>query len=713
MRYFAHVSENGDMQTVKRHLLGVAEKAALFADSFGAAIHARQVGMAHDIGKYTGPYQIRLLNEGAKVDHSTAGAAELILRRDVLGALCVAGHHGGLPDLGTPADTADSSTLQGRVKRKHQGKLADYSYFKEEIELAQLSPKDCMPLPEDDAGFANSYYYTKFLFSCLVDADFLDTEKFMNREDRTYHYHTIQELFKKLNTHIQKWGNPTSELNKLRCDILERCIVCGGEDKGLYSLTTPTGGGKTTASLAFALKHACTHSMQRIIYVIPYTSIIEQNVAVFRDILGDENVLAHYSEAVYDDDDGKTKKKLAAENWDAPVIVTTSVQFFESLFSCKTSKNRKLHNIANSVVIFDEFQMIPLKHMLLCTDAIYRLVKYFNCTALLCTATQPGTEHFFHEMKCKEIVANSTELFQKLKRVTYAHAGELSVEDLSNRLSLCDQVLCVVNTRKTAKKIYAQMEGEDTFHLSTYMVPKHRRKTLEIIRQRLREGRPCRVISTSLIEAGVDVDFPEVYREENGLDSIVQAGGRCNRAGTRSADESNVWVFRLDQPFPRLQRINRDAMRETIASGCEIDSPEAVRKYFQTLFDLAGDNVMGEADILKMIKEGASSGKLPFRTISEKFHMIDQNTRTVYVPFDDYGGKLTKRLADGEHSRQLFRELGKYGVDLYPNAYRELEATGVIMEYDEDAAVLSNLNYYSESTGLEIPECEEGNGFFI
>ena len=711
--YVAHINENGEEQSVRDHLYGTAKRAAAFAAVFQGEKHAEVIGLMHDIGKYSEGFQNRIRNQGKIVDHSTAGAVERIEKKDLVGALCIAGHHGGLPNCGTFSDSGDEATLHGRIKRKAAGKLGDYSEFHKDISAEDLSEAQMGLFSADKEGFLRAYFYTKFLFSALTDADFLDTEAFMGGRERNYFYEDIANLSEKLDRYTEKWGEPKTELNRIRCEILEACRIRGTDPRGLFSLTVPTGGGKTTASLAFALKHAKEHSMERIIYVIPYTSIIEQNVEVFQDILGSENVLAHYGDVSYDDQDGASQKKLAAENWDAPVIVTTSVQFFESLFSNKPSKCRKLHNIANSVIIFDEYQMIPVKHMFLCTEAIYRLIQSYRCTALLCTATQPGTKRFFHEMTCREIIEDTEKLFEQLKRVSYHEIGRIEEEELDVRLNKHRQVLCIVNTRKKAQRIYEGMEEDGNYHLSTLMVPRHRSEVLEKVRNRLKNGLTCRVISTSLIEAGVDVDFPILYREESGLDSIVQAAGRCNREGRASAEESCVYVFRLGESQWNLQRINRDAMREVLSLGYQIGLPDTTKRYFEALFDSKGDQALDGDDILKMICEGGKTGPLPFREVAERFKMIDQDTRTIYVPFDSHGEELCRRLSEGERTRMLFRELGQYSVNLYPRDYALLETQGILLEYDEDAAVLSDLSYYSKDTGLLLMDAEEGQGCFI
>lgn len=710
MEYYAHTDENGNRQLLYDHLKQVADYAAEFGASFQASAPAERIGLAHDIGKISEKFQRRLTDESIRVDHSTAGAVELFKHKDYIGALCVAGHHAGLPDLGTyGVDSSEGSTLGGRIRRAEEGKLEDYSAFNKVINLDRIA----VDYPK--LSLEETYFYSKMLFSCLVDADFLDTERFMTgRVRKTCGAASMEELRERLNKYIKQWEAPENELNKIRCRVLHECIDAGKAQKGLYSLTVPTGGGKTVSSLAFALNQANENQMQRIIYVIPYTTIIDQCVSQFENILGAENVLAHYSEADYSDgNDDDEAKKLATENWDMPVVVTTAVQFFESIYANRVSKSRKLHNIANSVIVFDEYQTLPVKHMKPCTEAIYQLVNQFGCTVLLCTATQPGTERFFHGMDCKEVVSEPKELFEKLRRVTYRKKGKISLEALSQCLQEEEQVLCVVNTRKTAQRIYQEMNGDHVYHLSTLMVPKHRKEVLEKVKRILKapHRESCRVVSTSLIEAGIDVDFPTVYREINGLDSIIQAAGRCNREGKRAVDESAVWIFETDGAFPRMQRGNRDAMKETMELGYDMHDPEATEKYFSILFDLKGERALDQENIMEMISRGGPNGILPFKTIAGKFHMIDNETRSIYIPYDEQGAELTRRLAKGERTTELFRQLGAYCVNLYPQEYEKLES--FVVAYDESAVVLSDMRLYSLDTGLMVPDMEDGEGFFI
>lgn len=708
--FYAHTRDDGSRQTVEEHLRGTAELCARFASAFGETERGYMLGYAHDIGKCSDEFQRRLMG-GAKVDHATAGALECAKVREDLMACCVVGHHGGLPDFGNVrTDCPGAPTCAGRLKKGYKGGIPKYRW------------DGILPKPGKLPDFRDEFsaaMWTRMLYSCLVDADYLDTEKFMTGGcEQRGGYDAMPLLLERLNTHTAKWFPPKTELNRSRCEILEQCKAAASQPRGIYSLTVPTGGGKTVASLAFALKHAVENGMDRVIYVIPYTSIIEQNAEVFRSILGENNVVEHHS-GVRADDDGETGEsnvfqRLAAENWDAPVIVTTAVQFFESLYSNRPSQCRKLHNIANSVIIFDEAQMLPISRLNPCVGAISNLTAYFRSSVVLCTATQPVLsdiiQSFSRELGVKEICRNVSEYFMKFKRVTYRDGGKLTDEELAAELMQYNQVLCIVNTRQTAQKIYELIPPEGTYHLSTLMYPEHRKAVLDTIRNRLKEGLPCRVVSTSLIEAGVDVDFPTVYRELAGLDSVAQAAGRCNREGKRSAAESVVTFFKSEHPVPILQQVNIQAANEALQIECDPGNPDTMRLYFTSLRSLKGTNT-DKSDTVKALREGISGCRYPFAAVAEKFHMIDDVSKTVYIPIGD-GEAVCRPLAEGTANKSDYRAAGRYSVSIYEGHYRALLSAGDIIPLTEDSAILINLRLYDAKKGLSMSS-ETGKGHFI
>ena len=702
--------EHPEGQSIEAHLKGTGELAETFAAEFGAAANGKLCGLAHDIGKYSDEFQLRLRG-GKKVDHATAGAIECFKIKAAFEAVCVIGHHSGLPNVGhKDADTTESQTFFGRKLRAEQGGIPDY----------RKNWNGHIALPQDyfrpsGRGFATAFYI-RMLYSCLVDADYIDTETFMNGDAGRGNYEPLSALCDKLTAYISKWNNPTREIDILRQKILNSCIEKASAPRGIFSLTVPTGGGKTVASMAFALNHAAANSMKRIIYVIPYTSIIEQNAKVFRDILGQENVVEHHSSVSYElsenADELEYRSALATENWDAPVIVTTAVQFFESLYANRSSKCRKLHNIANSVIIFDEAQMIPSNNLRPCVAAIAELVRAYNATAVLCTATQPAIDEMLLEYSKKESVVELCPdvdgMFEKFRRTSFEKEGRLTTDELVSRLESQQQVLCIVNTRKFAQEVYEVLPSEGRFHLSTLMRPVHRKQKLDEIRERLKSGKTCRVVSTSLIEAGVDVDFPRVFREMAGLDSILQAAGRCNREGKRSAESSIVTVFESENKVNKLIAVNRDAAEETVRDWTQPNTTSTIERYFKAYRDfLRNDDKSG---VITASEKGISGCGLPFEWIAKEFKLIDQNTFTVYISVGE-GKELISRLREGERSRELYRKAGMYSVSIYENHFNALINAGAAEPFGDDAAILTDLSLYSDEKGLAT-DVTDGSALF-
>ena len=714
MEFVTHRREDGTFQPLKEHIENVGERAAQFAAAFDAAEHGREAGLLHDIGKYSSKGQKRQRDpeHTAKVDHSSAGAQEAFRRKDPMAAFAVAGHHGGLPDFGSRGDT-DGGTLCSRLNKPLTGG-DDPSAWKQEIVLPSSIPMPSWAVNCQEGRV--QALYTRMLFSCLVDADFLDTEAALQGRQPRGGYASLEELLQKLQSHVAPWlKEPKNELCAKRSDILRRCLQGGEEEKGLFTLTVPTGGGKTVSSLAFALTHAVRHGMKRVVYVIPYTSIIEQNAKVFAEILGPENVLEHHSQTELADEKGDSetpdarRRRLACENWDAPVIVTTAVQFFESLYAAKTSRCRKLHNLAGSVVIFDEAQTLPVPFLKPCVSAIGELVRHYGVTAVLCTATQPELGRLFNELapelSIQEIAPEPDELFEFFRRVSFQREGQLSNEELAARLTDTEQALCIVNTRKRAREIFQLLPEEGRFHLSTLMTPQDRKRVLDAVRERLKERKPCRVVSTSLVEAGVDVDFPAVWREVAGLDSILQAAGRCNREGKKSAAESIVHIFHADGRIPRMLKLNVAAAESVLADYEDVNTRPAIHAYFQTLLWAKGDAALDEKRILE------SESKFRFRQTDKDFHLIDENTVTVYIPSKADSGDI-QALRDKQFSKGLLRRLSQSAVNLYDTECQKLMENGALEMFAEDGyAILLNPNMYSDECGLEI--CPEGDECFF
>lgn len=702
--YAAHIrEEDGEVQSIREHLQETAALARTFASVFNSGDYGHLLGLLHDIGKYSQAFQQRIYGESQqRTDHATAGAVESLSAYPFISSVLaygLMGHHTGLPDGGVRKGGTDAN-LYGRLKKT----LPDYSAYRQELTLPP--PPAAPPLrPLERGGFSHSFYI-RMLFSCLVDADFLDTEAFM-RGGRRGSFVSLPALRDRLDARLQEFSPPDTDINRRRGEILSRCLEKADDKRGLYTLTVPTGGGKTISSLAFALHHAVKNEMSRVIYVIPYNAIIEQNAAVFADFVGTENVLEHHSNFIFDDEkEEMAQKRLAAENWDMPVVVTTTVQFFESLFSYRTSQCRKLHNIANSVIIFDEAQMLPLSYLLPCVRAIAELIHNYRCTAVLCSATQPVLDAYFpKEITAKPICEGSAGLYAAFSRTKFVYDGELHDEELAPRLSGEDQVLCIVNLRRHALKLFRLLDAEGTYHLSTLMYPQHRKEVLAEIRRRLPAGLPCRVVSTSLIEAGVDVDFPVVYRAEAGVDSLVQAAGRCNREGR--PEKGLVHIFRPEKAcrdgLPAAQKRPAAVGRAIVEEFADIGAPDAIAAYFTRLYQAAGEGLDVE-NIVRRFEDGYNQGQsYPFREIGEHFHLIDHKTKAVLIPAKPAARDLLVRLRKGERSRQLFRALQLYCVNIYEREYDALLGCGGIEEIeDADLAVLSNVSLYDKRTGLVI-----------
>ncbi|MCC8552405.1 CRISPR-associated helicase Cas3' [Xanthomonas hortorum] len=755
MEFYAHSTERkdrSDWQTLAQHLLGVGERAARHAESFGGQLLAHVSGQLHDLGKYTEKFQARLAGDPARVDHATWGAQVAHERYGNLGTLIaygIAGHHTGMAD-GRPGHEAQSRpSLHERLSEDYRERELSPLLPDWEPEIALPDrldmPVGFSPHPEKGRWAFQRSVLVRMLFSCLVDADFTDTDDFYrrlegrpSRAEETGIRPTLTDLRESLDTHLATLPNDGG-INPLRAQILREVRSKAGMRPGLFSLTVPTGGGKTLASLAFALDHAIAHGLRRVIYVIPFTSIVEQTVQVFRHALGvqdrDDVVLEHHS-AFFDDPNKApqsiAKRKLAMESWDAPIVVTTAVQFFESLFADRPTRCRKLHNIAGSVVVLDEAQTLPHALLRPCVALLDELARNYRVSPVLCTATQPtlrldqgfkgGLEHV------QELVDDPLALYAQLRRVHVRHVGTLDDDALADHLRQREQVLCIVNNRRHARQLFdAIADRPGARHLTTLMHARHRSAVLAELREDLKAGRQCRLVATSLIEAGVDVDFPAVLRAEAGLDSIAQAAGRCNREGRRPADASEVLVFAPANPDwapPKELELFAQVFR-SVERGHRDDllAMDAIAGYFAELYRRLGDGRLDREDVLGLLRDAGVDG-LPLDTLARKFKMIQTTMRPLIVPYapggDEEAPEIVDTLSQLEHAEQVgvagaARRLQPWLVQVPEQAYKALWQAHAIApvaqaRYGEQFVRLVNPRLYDTRFGLhwDNPQFLEG-----
>ncbi len=710
-----------EWQRLEEHLENVAKMSERFAEEFSAGEWAYLAGLWHDIGKYSTQFQKMLAisaNEETNdeirkgLDHSSAGAQHAVKKFSngvgKLLAYAIAGHHSGLLDA-----KANGACLS---KRLSNADIPDYSSAPINIlsqRLDSANPPINFGQRNIEVGF-QLQLFIKMLFSSLVDADFLDTEKFMDikRFEHRNSYSILSEseqkeylqmLHDKLFAELQQISSRStlSLVNDKRAEVLRQCVAAAQMNPGLFSLTVPTGGGKTLSSMAFALGHALKYGMKRIIYVIPYTSIIEQNADVFRRICGDAAILEHHCN--YEPEEDSYRSQLVAENWDSPIIVTTNVQFFESLFHFRTSKCRKLHNIANSVIIFDEAQMLPVELLRPCLESIKELVKNYKVSVVLCSATQPAltkSEEFKIGLDgVREIISDPDELYRVLDRVKVSTIPLATDIEIANKIVLHKQVLCVVNTRKHARQLFDLIsDKEGLYHLSALMCPVHRSKTISTIKKALKNDQKCRVISTQLIEAGVDIDFPVVYRAQAGIDSIAQSAGRCNREGQLS-EHGNVIVFRTEKMPPiGYLRKSAETAEGVIRRHQNILSLSAVNDYFRELY-WKHEGSLDKKHIVERLAEGVATYDFAFRTIGEDFKWIENGMQTVVVPYNDEAKELIRSLKMSD-SKMIARKLQRFSVQVYPDVITKLGRVA-LEPVQERYYILINGDLYKDDIGLD------------
>lgn len=723
MEYYAHTREDGERQTVKAHVIGVSKLAEGFSVDFLKPL-AKKASYDHDTGKYALKYQWRLDDDNIKFSHAACGAIEykkLADKNDCFAPLmeyCIAGHHTGLMDGGTVADNSDSPTLSGTLKRENEYTGDnDYSAYTTEIEFATLTQEEITPplnellSTKDPTERIERYaFFTKYVFSCLTDADFLDTEIFCNKNVERGMSGDFKMALDKLNRELSDMPSD-NPLRQARSRIQQQAFDNSVNKSHISILDMPTGSGKTLCSLKLALESG----KKRIIYVIPYTSIIEQTANKFEKMFGDVlPVLQHHSNYSYDgntEEEKKTAEKLkrTCENWDAPLIITTSVQFFQSIYHYKGSALRKLHNLRDSVIVFDEIHLIPTELLRPCLKAVGYITKYLNSEALFLSATMPDYsklfDKFLPDVNYNKLVTDRTN-FKYFKKCEYKDMGRTTLETIAENASRCKNALIVVNTKKTAAELYNLVQGEK-YHLSANMTPAHRSRVIEVVRNKLKKGEHITVVSTSLVEAGVDLDFNTVFRQLSGLDSILQAGGRCNREGKDA--KGYVYVFDIDETYRKgsdlAMRINKT--KGLLEKYQDITSYDCIKEYYDGIFDFNQSRI-AENSIAKYNEQSNSFDRqglmspysIPFRSYAMQFEYISADTISIVIddPNDQTCHELVETLRNGDMS--VRRALQKYSVSVYMNVFKDLYSQGVLKDHGTGIFILENQSYYNNETGL-------------
>jgi len=704
------------------HLYAVAKLAGEFAAVFDSQDWARLSGLWHDLGKFREKFQKYIktvsgydaeahIEGGApgRVDHSTAGAIHAIEKLGPQGriiAYLIAGHHAGLPDWNGETVSLFQRLNDGKAK----------GYLQEALHASPSTDILNQPHPASMPPQGSLALWIRMLFSCLVEADFLDTEAFMDerRKELRAGYPSLAELQSSFDLHMaDKAANAkNSPVNRTRADILRQCREKATQPPGLFSLTVPTGGGKTLSSMAFALNHAVHHGKRRVIYVIPYTSILEQTANIFREIFGKENVIEHHSNLDPDKEDSRSR--LATENWNAPIIVTTNVQFFESLFASKTSRCRKLHNIVNSVVVLDEAQLLPPEFLAPILHVMQDLTRNYKVSFVLSTATQPAFSprpKFAGLKDVSELMDNPGQLYADLKRVEAELPADFSApctwESIAGELLQHDSVLCIVNSRNDCRELHGLMP-KDTIHLSALMCGQHRSQVISEIKQRLKDGIPTRVVSTQLVEAGVDMDFPVVYRALAGLDAVAQAAGRCNREGALPG-MGKVVVFVPPKPsapglLRKAQQSGQEIMRLTEGDPLTRERFESYfRHYYASLNSLDTEGIIRLLDMHNQAE--ARKAEFNFRTAAEKFRLIDEEGQTAVIVLYGESEKLiaaleASRNMEPHQRRGLLRKLQRYTVNIREYESKKLLDSRDIREVFPGVHVQNSDTLYHPLLGL-------------
>lgn len=700
--YVAHsVNEKGEIQTMGEHSLGVAQIMKGFTLSEVFKDLYEFCGTIHDIGKYSDDFQQYINGDHIQSKHSIYGAIFAMDKKHMEIAFPVYGHHAGLPD---------SPEMQQSIKAELHNNV---EYYNSICNKFLADAKRNIAIPKSDSFFEISdilqqELFVRMLYSALIDADSLDTErhfninKFESRKKITLDSNLM--LFK-LNKLLESFNNNTEknklEINKLREDVRKYAESKANLPQGCFSLTLPTGLGKTICSINWALHHARHHdNIKRIIIVLPFISIIDQTAEILKNIFDDKEqsyVLEHHSNVIYIDDEENDKynpKQLAIENWDYPIIVTTSVQFFESLFSNRRSKCRKLHNIQDSIIIFDEIQTLPFNVTEPSLIMLENLQQLCRCSILFCTATQPdfeSREGFCGMKHIEPLVENPKHIFEQTKRVSYHPINEykeIEISELADDVTRNNQsALVVFNTKKKARMFFKEIENNrqyTLFHLSTSMCPVHRKEIIGEIKHSLSLRKQIIVSSTQLIEAGVDLDFPTVYRELAPLESIIQSAGRCNREGKMKDKKGDVYLFSLaESGQPSLQYRSWSEFANLLYKGNE------ARLYTHDFYSFYYRELVKNFVNTDKLRITNDRKKLLYQTVAEKYKIMDNNTHSLFVyKYNEKSIELYNHIKNQEFlTKQESQQVAQYSVQVYDKFMKDnssfigLEQCGILVWY--------------------------------
>lgn len=730
-KYIAHRNDiTGLEQTVKEHSENTAELCWIFSipelKDFMFVI-----GLLHDVGKFQKSFVKRINGVNIRVEHSTCGA--LAARENyTIGPMvlmmeyCIAGHHSGIPDGGFANDSSDMLTLQGRMKRQFE----DYSEYKEELSLPKLNEKDWLMYLLNDCyndikkvidKFA---FLTRYAFSCLVDADSIDTADFckereLPRKLKADFRACLYTVDDKLSSFVCK-----TELQKTRNLLQKQAFQNISQDAEIYLLNMPTGSGKTLASVKIALERAIVKNKKRIIYIIPYNSIIEQTAEVFEELFADHmEILRHQSTFSFEDDangseDYREAAKTAAENWDAPFIITTAVQFFESVYANKRGKLRKMHNMSESILIFDEAHLMPQNYLQPCLQAVAYITRYLHSEAVFLTATMPDFERLIREYALPDSkiinLIKDTSMFLKFQKCKYNYIGEVTASKLLSRSCEYPSSLIIVNKKSTARNLYQECGGKK-YHLSTYMTSFDRKRVLKEIREELErletdypeyknipENRKITIISTSLIEAGVDLDVYTVFRERSGLDSILQSGGRCNREGKRKT--ADVYVFNLEEETKQTALEEKaNLTKGLLEKYADISDVKCISEYYSRLFFMKKNDIQKNT----MHQECSDIASIPFKKYADKFELIESRTVSLVVPQDAQCEQMVEVMKYTKIGN--VRKLQNYTCSLRQRELEDLIRQHAVDDYGTGIYCLTNMDYYDANQGVLF----EASDYFV